>query len=324
VGPVRPVIAVVPGSDEGRATLETIGDVLDGLSDAVELRTVELGAGAYRRTGHALPGQALDALRAAAAIVVATPPGAGPSDRDIAPGVLEHGVVFALRRSLRLGINLRVFTGVGAQTGTDIAVVRENSEGLYFAPGDLVHDGTPLETAVQAVTTSVAAVERCVRFGFVQARRRGQSLVVAHKVRVLTVSGGLWTRATERVAAEFPEVAWRFENIDTCCGRLVADPSGYGVVVTDNVFGDILADVVSARTGAGDYAVSVEYADDPGAPSLFEPMHDTYSTVAEHRARRHLGLLAAFGAALVHVGLAEHGAALQERVRSQLPTTATA
>ncbi|PJJ55364.1 isocitrate/isopropylmalate family dehydrogenase [Compostimonas suwonensis] len=316
---MTPVIAVVPGSHEGRAALDEIGGLLASLADVVELRTVELGVETYRRTGQALPAEALEALRSSDAIVIAAPPGPGPADGDIAPGVLEHGIVFALRRALGLSVNLRTFTGVGEEAGIDIAVVRENSEGAYFSPGDLVHDGTADEIAVQAVVTSASAVERCLRYGFEQARLRGQSLVVAHKVRVLTVSGGIWIRTAERVARDFPDVAWRVESIDTCCGRIVSDPRSYGVIATDNVFGDILADVVSARARAGDYAVSVERPLGRSGPSLFEPMHDTHSSAAEHLARRHLGLIGAFGAALVDLGLVERGTELHT---ASIPSTA--
>ncbi|CAN5365842.1 3-isopropylmalate dehydrogenase [soil metagenome] len=313
---MTPVIAVVPGSHQGLADLDEIGELLGALSDVVELRRVELGVDAYRRDGTPLPDEALAALRAADAIVIASPPGPGALDLDIGTGVLEHGIVFALRRKLGLSINVRSFHGVGAEAGIDITVVRENSEGAYFSPGSLLHEGGPNELAAQAVVTSTAAVARCVRAGFEEAHARAQSLVVAHKVGVLTASGSIWTRAAERISVEYPTVAWRVENIDTCCGRIITDPRRYGVIVTDNVFGDILADVVSARSKAGDYAVSAEYSAD--GPSLFEPMHDTHSGEAERLARRHLGLIAAFGAALTHIGIADRGALLGDRVAASL------
>jgi 3-isopropylmalate dehydrogenase len=315
---MKPVIALVPGHADPATAFAAIEGLLEAVRDEVELPVVDLGPAAYRRSGVPLPEEDLATLRSADAMVVATPPNPGPEDTDIPPGRLEHGIVFALRSRLGLAVNIRRFRGHGAFAGVDITVVRENSEGAYFSPGDLVHvDGTD-EVAVQGVTTSRTAAERCLRHAFALASERRCPLVLAHKVRVLTASGGVWVRAAERVAAEFPDVSWRVESIDTCCGRLVADPSAYAVIVTDNVFGDILADVVSARLEAGEYSVSAEYAVDRAGPSLFEPMHDTYSSEAERLALRHLGLAAAFGAALEHVGLAERGQAIQRDVDAQV------
>lgn len=315
---MTPRIALVPGSGGAGPAFDDVRELIDSLRDVVDFETIELGVGTYRQRGVPLPDDTLAALRDVDAIVMATPPNPGPGDTDIPAGLLEHGIVFGLRKALRLSINLRTFLGAGANAGIDIAVVRENSEGAYFSPGDVVHPDTNEEAAVQAVLTTRTAVERCVRYGFEEARRRRRSLVIAHKVRVLTGSGGLWTRAAERIAPEYPEVVWRVESIDTCCGRLIADPTAYDVIATDNVFGDILADVVSARSGAGDYAVSAEFALGEAGPSLFEPMHDTHSPAAEHRERRHLGLSAALGAALVHVGEAERGLAVQASVRAEV------
>ncbi len=313
--PVRPVIALVTGSS-GAQQLDELAPAIESLGDIVSCERVDLGVQTYRQTGVPLPAETLAVLRTAAAIVMASPPTAGASDTDIAPGVLEHGIVFALRKALGLTINLRTFQGVGALAGVDIAVVRENSEGAYLSPGDLVHPGSPGEAAVQAVLTTAAAVEPCVRFGFEQARRRGKELVVAHKVRVLVQSGGIWTRAAELASADYPEVRWRVESIDTCCGRIVADPTAYDVIVTENVFGDILADVASARAQAGEYAVSAEYAAGSG-PSLFEPMHDTHSTAERHGQLGHLGLMAALGAAVSSLGFDERGAAIHAEVRAR-------
>jgi 3-isopropylmalate dehydrogenase len=308
-------IALVTGSG-GLQALGALQPYVDSVRDVVRCNTIELGVQSFRRTGIPLPEGTLEALRLADAIVMATPPNPGPNDTDIPPGVLEHGIVFALRNELALSINLRRFRGAGQQAGMDIAVVRENSEGAYFAPGDLVHPGLPAEAAAQSVLTTAAAVDHCVRIGFEQADRRRKRLVIAHKVRVLTVSGAIWTRAAERIALEYPDVRWHVESIDTCCGRLIADPGAYDVIATDNVFGDILADVVSARTQAGEYSVSAEYS--TSGPSLFEPMHDTYSSADQHARLGHLGLIAAFGAAVSSAGLGSRGDAIQAEVWSQV------
>jgi 3-isopropylmalate dehydrogenase len=315
---MRPVVALIPGNADPATAFAAISGHLDSVRDLADFELVELGPAAFRRTGVPLPDEVLATLRAADAIVVATPPNPGPGDTDIAPGVLEHGIVFALRTQLGLAVNVRRFVGGGATAGLDITVVRENSEGAYFTPGEVVHAGGPGEAAVQTVRTSRDAVERSVRHAFALASEGRRELVVAHKARVLTASGGVWIRAAEHVATEFPDVSWHLESIDTCCGRLVADPAAYAVIVTDNVFGDILADVVSARLAAGEYSVSAELSANPTGPSLFEPMHDTHSSEREHEALSHLGLAAAFGAALEHVGLVERGRAIRDQVEAEV------
>jgi 3-isopropylmalate dehydrogenase len=321
---MTPTIALVPGQASTDTAFAGIADQLEAVRGEVDLPLIELGPAAYRRSGTPLPDSVLEQLRAAGAIVMATPPNPGKDDTDLPPGLLEHGIVFALRTKLALSVNIRRFRGIGPHAGLDISVVRENSEGLYFSPGTVSGAGTSAEAATQEVVTSRSAVERCLRHGFSLARVRRVPLGIAHKVRVLTASGAIWTGVAERLAVEFPDVPWRVENIDTCCGRLVADPGAYGVIATDNVFGDILADVVSARLEAGEYAVSVEYAADSDGPSLFEPMHDTYSSAATHEKMRDLGLAAAFGTALQHVGLTGRGGSILDDVQRRVELLAEA
>lgn len=315
---MNPSIALVPGQASTDTAFAGIADQLDAVRHEVDLPIIELGPPAYRRTGEPLPESVLEQLRGVDAIVMATPPNPGKEDSDIPPGLLEHGIVFALRTRLALSVNVRRFRGSGPRSGLDITVVRENSEGPYFSPGTLKDVGTPDEMATQEVVTTVSAVERCLRHAFSLALERQVPLVIAHKVRVLTASGAVWTSTAERLAAEFPGVSWSVENIDTCCGRVVADPAAYGIIAADNVFGDILADVVSARLDAGEYSVSAEYASNGLGPSLFEPMHDTYSSDADHEAMRDLGLAAAFATALDHVGLTRQARSILDDVQRRV------
>ena len=316
----RKRVALIAGSPTGEALIRDMEPLLATLRDLVELDRVELGADAYRHTGVPLPAETLDRLRACAALLVAAPPGASDATDDIAPGVLEHGIVFALRRELRLAVNVRSFHGVGERNGVDIAVVRENSEGAYFADGVLVGDRTPSAVAVQSVVTTAGAVERCLRHAFELAAARRHRLVIAHKVRVLTAAGALWTQAAERIGPEFGDVEWQVENIDTCCGRVSVDPWRYDVIASDNVFGDILADVVAAASGAGDYSASIEFDPDGTGPALFEPMHDI-PTADGGEASRELGMTAAVGHMLHHLGFPERGSQLLASVRERATAT---
>ena len=189
--------------------------------------------------------------------------------------MLDQGLVFGLRRALGLAVNVRRFTGLA---GGDVMVVRENSEGLYFAPGTVLHAGTDAAIATEVAVTSYAAAERCVRTAFETARERGRRVTLAHKVNVLVASGSVWTQALRAVEPEFPDVAARVENVDTCCLRLVQDPARYDVIVTDNVFGDVVADVACAALDAFAYSASAEYGP---VTSLFEPIHGPQDGVGD-------------------------------------------
>jgi 3-isopropylmalate dehydrogenase len=265
----RPLeLAVVIGDAYGAA--EAVDAALTTLAAAgVEVlrRDVELGADRYLRDGQLLPEDALATIRSADALLSGSPPvGARPG---IAPGVLDRGIVFGLRRALGLAVNVRTFVATDGRPG-DVAVVRENSEGLYFAEGSIVHAGEPTAIATETAVTSYGAVLRCVRLGFELAASRRGLLTIAHKTHVLTASGRMWTEALHAVATEFPQVTVQIENIDTCCLRIVQDPARYDVIVTDNVFGDIVSDVACAALDAFEHSASAEYG---AGTSLFEPIH---------------------------------------------------
>jgi 3-isopropylmalate dehydrogenase len=258
---------------DGGASLDLALAVVDALGVAVRPAEFDVGADRYLRTGEVLPPDVLAGLRAQDAVFSGGPP---TGDRPgIAPGVLDRGIIFGLRRALDLAINLRVFRGVGELAGVDVAVVRENSEGAYSVEGVALHQGTDLETATEVSITTYPATLRCVRFAFELARARGGRVTLAHKTKVLTASGAVWTRATQVVAEEYPDVPSDAENIDTLCANMVVEPGRYDVIVTDNVFGDILSDVASAATRSADHSGSAELTVLPSGPSLFEPITGT-------------------------------------------------
>ena len=247
----------------------------------VELETVDydLGGRRYLATGQVLPDAVLDELRRFDAILlgaVGTP--------EIPPGVLERGLLLRLRFELDLYVNLRPFTAavsIGAGVPIDMAVVRENTEGSYAGEGGFLRKGTPREVATQGSVNTRAGVERCVRFAFELARsRHGRHLTLVHKTNVLTFAGDLWQRTFDAVAPEYPDVETAYHHVDAACIYFVESPQRYDVIVTDNLFGDILTDLGGAISGGIGRAASANLNPARTGPSLFEPVHGSAPDIA--------------------------------------------
>ncbi|MDQ3978497.1 MAG: 3-isopropylmalate dehydrogenase [Actinomycetota bacterium] len=234
----------------------------------------DLGGGRYLSTGEVLPDSVLDELRNLDAILLGA-----VGHPDVPPGVLERGLLLRLRFELDLYINLRPFTGTGqrgpkATQSLDFTVVRENTEGVYTGEGGFLRKGTPQEIATQGSINTRMGVERCVRFAFeLAASRPRRHLTLVHKTNVLTYSGDLWQRTFSEVAAEYPLVTTAYNHVDASCIHLVESPHRYDVIVTDNLFGDILTDLAGAVTGGIGHAASGNLNPDRTGPSLFEPVH---------------------------------------------------
>jgi 3-isopropylmalate dehydrogenase len=258
-------VAVIAGDGIGA---EVIGEALKVVRAAgVDLKTTEfdLGGARYLRTGDVLPDDTLEELRGFDAILlgaVGTP--------DVPPGVLERGLLLKLRFELDLYVNLRPFTS----GPLDCYVVRENTEGPYVGEGGVLRKGTAHEVATQGSVNTRMGVERCVRFAFELADSRPRKhLTLVHKTNVLTFSGDLWQRVFNEVAAEYPDVATAYNHIDAACIYFVESPERYDVVVTDNLFGDILTDLAGAVAGGIGLAASANLNPARTGPSLFEPVH---------------------------------------------------
>ena len=271
-------IAVIGGDGIGP---EVIGVALRVVRAAgVDLDTVDydLGGARYLRTGEVLPDTVLDELRGFDAILlgaVGTP--------EVPPGVLERGLLLRLRFELDLYVNLRPFrSGAGRfNDGVDFLVVRENTEGTYAGEGGFLRKGTPNEVATQGSVNTRLGVERCVRFAFELARGRDRRHVtLVHKTNVLTFAGDLWQRAFDAVAAGYPEVGTAYNHVDAACIYFVQDPGRYDVIVTDNLFGDILTDLGGAVAGGVGRAASANLNPARTGPSLFEPVHGSAPDIA--------------------------------------------
>src|SRR4051812_12602736 len=246
----------------------------------VELDTTDydLGGRRYLATGEVLPDAVLDELGGYDAILlgaVGTP--------EVPPGVLERGLLLRMRFSLDLYINLRPFkAGPGRYNdGVDFFVVRENTEGTYAGEGGFLRHGTPNEVATQGSVNTRLGVERCVRYAFELARSRPRKhLTLVHKMNVLTFAGDLWQRTFDEVAVEFPDVDTAYNHVDAACIYFVADPGRYDVIVTDNMFGDIITDLGGAVAGGVGRAASANLNPARTGPSLFEPVHGSAPDIA--------------------------------------------
>jgi 3-isopropylmalate dehydrogenase len=271
-------IAVIGGDGIGPEVTAEALKVVRASGVAIETTDFDLGGDRYLRTGDVLPDDELEALRGYDAIL-----GGAVGTPDVPPGVLERGLLLKMRFALDLYINLRPFTsGPGRHNdGVDFYVVRENTEGSYAGEGGFLRHGTPNEIATQGSVNTRMGVERCVRFAFdLAASRERKHLTLVHKTNVLTFAGDLWQRAFDAVAADYPQVGTAYHHVDAACIYFVQDPQRYDVVVTDNLFGDILTDLGGAIAGGIGRAASANLNPARTGPSFFEPVHGSAPDIA--------------------------------------------
>jgi 3-isopropylmalate dehydrogenase len=264
-------IGIIGGDGIGPEVVAEACKVLDATGLAYTPVAFDLGGTRYLRDGEVLPEVDLARIRTLDAVLlgaVGTP--------DVPPGIIERGLLLRLRFDLDLYVNLRPFVAPPSalNDGVDLVVVRENTEGPYVGEGGLLRKGTPHEVATQGSVNTRMGVERCVRyaFGLATARER-KHVTLVHKTNVLTFAGDLWQRTFDDVAADFPDVATGYNHVDAACIHLVADPGRYDVIVTDNLFGDILTDLAGAISGGIGRAASGNLNPARTGPSLFEPVH---------------------------------------------------
>ncbi len=267
-------IAVIGGDGIGP---EVVAEALKVVRAAgVELATTDfdLGGGRYLRDGYVLPDEALTELGAFDAILlgaVGTP--------EVPPGVIERGLLLKMRFALDQYVNLRPFSL--PEEDIDFLVVRENTEGTYAGEGGFLRKGTPQEIATQGSVNTRHGVERVVRYAFELARSRPRRhLTLVHKTNVLTFAGDLWQRTFDEVAAGFEDVLTAYSHVDAACIYFVTDPQRFDVIVTDNLFGDILTDLGGAVSGGIGFAASANLDPSRSAPSMFEPVHGSAPDIA--------------------------------------------
>jgi 3-isopropylmalate dehydrogenase len=315
-------VAVIGGDGIGPEVLAEALKVVDATGVRLETADYELGAAHYVATGEVLADATLDELRGFEAILLGA---IGPpvGDTSVPPGTLERGLLLRLRFELDLYVNLRPFVGVPGSIGegADFVVVRENTEGTYAGEGGFLRKGTAQEVATQGSVNTRFGAERCARFAFELAQRRpGHKLTLVHKTNVLTFAGDLWQRTVREVAGDYPEVADDYHHVDAACIYLVEQPTRYDVIVTDNLFGDILTDLAGAICGGIGFAASANLNPDRTGPSMFEPVHGAAHDIAGTGRANPLAAITSAALMLEHLG--EGGAAerIHKAVRNYVDT----
>ncbi|WP_222853936.1 3-isopropylmalate dehydrogenase [Fodinicola acaciae] len=316
-------LAVVGGDGIGPEVVAEGLKVLTAVLPEVTTTTYDLGATAFHRTGEPLP----DAVQAELAEHDAILLGA-IGDPSVPPGVLERGLLLRLRFAFDHFVNLRparIWPGTKtplADPGeVDFVVVREGTEGLYVGAGGTLAKGFPHEVATEESVNTRAGVERVVTDAFKRAAARPRKhLTLVHKTNVLTNAGGLWSRVFAEVAEKFGEVATAYQHVDAASMFMVTDPGRYDVIVTDNLFGDILTDIAAAVTGGIGLAASGNINPTGAFPSMFEPVHGSAPDIAGQGIADPVAAILSTALLLDHLGHAKEAARVQDAVAEELAT----
>ncbi|MEP6853512.1 MAG: 3-isopropylmalate dehydrogenase [bacterium] len=320
-------LAVIPGDGIGVEVTDEALKVLDAAGADVKPTRYDLGAARYHRTGELLPDSVLAELRGHDAILLGA-----VGDPSVPPGVLERGLLLRLRFELDHHVNLRpvrLYPGVtsplGGDPAIDMVVVREGTEGPYAGTGGALRRGGPHEVASEVSVNTAYGVERVVRDAFGRADSRPRRhLTLVHKTNVLVHAGGLWARIVDAVAAEFPDVTVAYQHVDAASMFFVTDPGRFDVVVTDNLFGDIITDLGAAIAGGIGLAASGNLDVSRTNPSMFEPVHGSAPDIAgQGRADPTAAILSA-AMLLEHLGRADAAAAVEGAVAEDLRTRTAA
>jgi 3-isopropylmalate dehydrogenase len=283
-------LALIPGDGIGPEVITEAVKVLDAVAPTADVTFdkthFSLGAARFLETGDVLPDDDLAAIAAHDAILLGAVGGV-PGDPRLKNANIERGLLLKLRFSLDHYVNLRpttIYPGVPSPLANhgdvDFVVVREGTEGPYVGNGGAIRVGTPHEVANEVSVNTAYGVERVVRYAFAAASARRKKLTLVHKTNVLTFSGSLWQRLANEIAVEFPDVAVDYLHVDAATIFLVTDPARFDVIVTDNLFGDILTDLAGAISGGIGLAASGNINPDGTYPSMFEPVHGSAPDIA--------------------------------------------
>jgi 3-isopropylmalate dehydrogenase len=323
-------IAVIGGDGIGPEVTDEALKVLEAVRDATfEQTRYDLGAERYLATGEVLPDSVLAEIREHDAILLGAV-GGRPGDPNLPPGILERGLLLKLRFALDHYVNLRpsrVFPGVAtpladsvlAKGDIDFVVVREGTEGPYTGNGGSIRVGTPHEVATEVSLNTAYGVERVVRDAFARAQARPRrKLTLVHKTNVLVHAGAVWSRVVAEVGEEFPEVEVDYLHVDAATIFLSTDPARFDVVVTDNLFGDIITDLAAAVTGGIGLAASGNVNPDRTAPSMFEPVHGSAPDIAGQQKADPTAAILSASLLLDHLGHAKAATRVEEAVVADL------
>ena len=317
-------LAVIPGDGIGQEVTAEALKVLEVASpDGVKFEQTryDLGAERYLATGEVLPDSVLSEIREHDAILLGAV-GGKPNDPNLPPGILERGLLLKLRFELDHYVNLRpsrIFPGAASPLAdpgeVDFVVVREGTEGPYTGNGGALRVGTPAEVATEVSVNTAFGVERVIRDAFARAQRRPRKkLTLVHKTNVLVHAGAVWWRLFQEVATEYPEVTTDYMHIDAAMIFMTTDPARFDVIVTDNLFGDIITDLAAAITGGIGLAASGNINPDGTAPSMFEPVHGSAPDIAGQGVADPTAAILSASLLLDHLGHAAAAAAVEGAV----------
>jgi 3-isopropylmalate dehydrogenase len=337
-------LGVVPGDGVGPEVMAEALEVLRATSRLegleYELTSFDLGGQRFLSTGELLPPEEIHRLRGCDAILLGA-----VGHPQVAAGILEKGILLRLRFDFHQYINLRpirLYPGVAspirgkAPDDVDMIVVRENNEDLYVGAGGFVRKGTPDEVAIQTSINTRSGVERAIRFAFQLARDRGalgpfrglaaadrsrgfsRQVTLVAKTNVLTFAHDLWMRAFTEVAADYPDVKGDYQHVDACCMRMVTNPERFDVIVTTNMFGDIITDLGAVLQGGMGLAASGNLNPDRTAPSMFEPVHGSAPDIAGKGIANPLAAILSLAMMLDHLDLPRAGQKIRGAVERVL------
>jgi 3-isopropylmalate dehydrogenase len=316
-------LAVIGGDGIGPEVVAEALKVLQAADVAVDPTNYDLGATRWHRTGETLPGSVLEEIRDHDAILLGA-----VGDPSVPSGVLERGLLLRLRFELDHYVNLRpvrLYPGVATPLANvraesvNMLVIREGTEGLYAGAGGVLRKGTPQEVATQESLNTAFGVVRVVRYAFDRAAERpDKRLTLVHKTNVLTYAGDLWQRTVDEMAKEFGDIAVDYCHVDAACMYFVSQPERFGVVVTDNLFGDILTDLGAAVAGGIGLAASGNINPERTAPSMFEPVHGSAPDIAGKQEADPTATILSAAMLCEHLGLTAEAARIEQAVADDL------
>ncbi|WP_026918247.1 3-isopropylmalate dehydrogenase [Gordonia shandongensis] len=313
-------LAVIPGDGIGPEVVEQALRVLRKLHPDVETTEYDFGARRYHSTGDLLTDADVASLREHDAILLGA-----IGDPSVPSGTLERGFLLKMRFILDHHVNLRpsiLFDGVesplAGRPDIDFVVVREGTEGPYTGNGGAIRVGTPNEVATEVSVNTRFGIERVIRDAFARARARRKKLTLVHKNNVLSFAGGMWTRAVEEIGAEFPDVATDYIHVDAATIYLVTDPGRFDVIVTDNLFGDIITDLAAAVSGGIGLAASGNIDATRANPSMFEPVHGSAPDIAGQNIADPTAAILSVSLLLRHLGDEEGAARVEKAVAASV------
>jgi 3-isopropylmalate dehydrogenase len=304
-------LAIIRGDGIGPEVIAEAVKVLDAVLPGVEKTHYDLGAKRFHATGELLPDSTVAELREHDAILLGA-----IGDPSVPSGVLERGLLLRLRFELDHHVNLRpsrLYPGVTSPLAghpeIDFVVIREGTEGPYTGTGGAIRVGTPHEVATEVSTNTAFGIRRVVEDAFARAQQRRKHLTLVHKTNVLTFAGSLWSRTVAEVGEKYPAVEVAYQHVDAATIHLVTDPGRFDVIVTDNLFGDIITDLAAAVCGGIGLAASGNIDATRTNPSMFEPVHGSAPDIAGQGIADPTAAVMSVALLLSHVG--EDAAAAQ-------------